>query len=745
MAGWLNEAGLGKYVENFSRCGVDEAAFKKLLMQDYPKVGVEDLGDKQKLFRLIKSVNSDKYSTGGAVGEGADSLLDEPEDLLDLAEETDLLGDAHQFQPGQQLMPTSPDMSGTNFGHAWSDEPQPTSPLAGPIARQDLAAAAAALGPPPRIRVVVRKRPQNRKEVQKNEHDIVSMECQTGHLTVHEPKIKVDMTKYVEQQEFAFDDVLHEDIDQDTVYMTTVYPLVQSIFSKAKATCFAYGQTGSGKTYTMQPLPIRAAQDMIDILQYPEHSHMRLWVSYFEIYGGKVFDLLNKRKKLCMREDGRGNVCIVGLVEHEVSSMADVQGLIESGSLVRSTGSTGANSESSRSHSILQMSVKELPKEASRAQQIAARHTGEQPKSGRLVGKFSFIDLAGSERGADTYDNDRQTRIEGAEINKSLLALKECIRALDHDAKHVPFRGSKLTEVLRDSFVGNCFLVMIANISPSSGSCEHTLNTLRYADRVKELRKNPNGTVAAPFSYLASLTQHAQGAAPQPQPQRTVALSTPQRRESLSVESGPGPAERLRQLSSSVSESRAPTTPKATREPRRLSTSTNSLQVERSTLDRRPSERRASINAAEVRTETRPSQAERGDSRRQSLAETRSALAREPESPPPPRAPVEAPSADSELDNAHAELVNSILEESDNLVAEHRTHIEDTMELVRKEVNLVAEMDQPGGAVDVYVQELSEILELKVQHIANIQERIGRFQRLLREEEILSAQIGRSG
>ena len=74
-------------------------------------------------------------------------------------------------------------------------------------------------------------------------------------------------------------------------------------------------------------------------------------------------------------------------------------------------------------------------------------------------------------------------RMEGAEINKSLLALKECIRALDNDRGHIPFRGSKLTEVLRDSFVGDSRTVMISCISPSSGSCEHTLNTLRYADR----------------------------------------------------------------------------------------------------------------------------------------------------------------------------------------------------------------------------------------------------------------------
>lgn len=79
--------------------------------------------------------------------------------------------------------------------------------------------------------------------------------------------------------------------------------------------------------------------------------------------------------------------------------------------------------------------------------------------------------------------------MDGAEINKSLLALKECIRALDQDSWHLPFRGSKLTLVLRDSFVGNCKTLMIANVSPTYTCCEHTLNTLRYADRVKELRK----------------------------------------------------------------------------------------------------------------------------------------------------------------------------------------------------------------------------------------------------------------
>ncbi len=117
---------------------------------------------------------------------------------------------------------------------------------------------------------------------------------------------------------------------------------------------------------------------------------------------------------------------------------------------------------------------------------------------------MSFIDLAGSERGADVTDSNKQTRMDGAEINKSLLALKECIRALDQDKKHTPFRGSKLTLVLKDSFTGNCKTVMIGNISPSSFACEHTLNTLRYADRVKELKKpQDNSTPLTQMDLLA--------------------------------------------------------------------------------------------------------------------------------------------------------------------------------------------------------------------------------------------------
>ena len=153
----------------------------------------------------------------------------------------------------------------------------------------------------------------------------------------------------------------------------------------------------------------------------------------------------------------------MGLIETQVTTVAELMEIMVKGLGDRTTGVTGANIDSSRSHAVLQINFKE--------------------QNGRVFSKLGFIDLAGSERGADTLDQNRQTRMDGAEINKSLLALKECIRALDMEHRHTPFRGSKLTLVLKDSFIGNCQTLMIANVSPTQSCCEHTLNTLRYADR----------------------------------------------------------------------------------------------------------------------------------------------------------------------------------------------------------------------------------------------------------------------
>ncbi|ORZ05081.1 P-loop containing nucleoside triphosphate hydrolase protein [Absidia repens] len=324
-----------------------------------------------------------------------------------------------------------------------------------------------------KIRVCVRKRPLNRKELEKGEKDI-SPCIGTRSLHINEPKLRLDMSKYVEQHSFTFDDVFDLDTANSKIYERTALPLVNYIFDGGKATCFAYGQTGSGKTFTMldpkHGLYILAAKDIFSLLRQSEHQHLSAWIGLYEIYQGQLYDLLNKRKKLFAREDGKHNVIISGLKEYPIDNVDKLIHVFDYGSQVRSTGSTGANDSSSRSHAVLQVLLK--PKKNKK----------------KIHGKLSFIDLAGSERGADRGEADTKTRMEGAEINKSLLALKECIRALDQDKQHTPFRQSKLTQVLKDSFLGNARTCMIATISPGGSNSEHTLNTLRYADRVKELK-----------------------------------------------------------------------------------------------------------------------------------------------------------------------------------------------------------------------------------------------------------------
>ncbi len=171
---------------------------------------------------------------------------------------------------------------------------------------------------------------------------------------------------------------------------------------------------------------------------------------------------------------------------------------------IRTSGTTAANSNSSRSHAVLQIILKtstpiSINSNVTSAPSSSRNNNHNNPAVPRRltkeVGKMSLIDLAGSERGKDTASGDRLQRMEGSEINKSLLALKECIRALGRgDGSHVPFRGSTLTKVLRDSFIGDKSKVcMIAMVSPTHSDVENTMNTLRYADRVKELRAGDNG------------------------------------------------------------------------------------------------------------------------------------------------------------------------------------------------------------------------------------------------------------
>ena len=565
-----------------------------------------------------------------------------------------------------------------------------------------------------KIKVVVRKRPLNKREMSKKEEDIISIVPNSNYLTVHETKLKVDLTEYVEKHEFVFDAVLNEDVSNNEVYSETVEPIVPIIFQRTKATCFAYGQTGSGKTYTMQPLPLKASEDILRLMHNTYRNQgFQLFVSFFEIYGGKLFDLLNDRRKLCMREDGKQQVCIVGLQEYRVSNVETIKDFIEKGNATRSTGTTGANEESSRSHAILQLAIKRSA-------------DGSESKPARLVGKLSFIDLAGSERGADTTDNDKQTRMEGAEINKSLLALKECIRALDNDQGHIPFRGSKLTEVLRDSFVGDSRTVMISCISPSSGSCEHTLNTLRYADRVKSLSKgniskkdplssslNLRDSTAFPVSSLLPTASNIEDNLPD------IPNEINRFGWSKQIEKETSPPFKVDRVPSGRVEGNIPAS---------------------SYSDYYKGQRGGQSDVTEddvdysedIYNQEKPSWIKNKKVETSQISALEDKM-RKPESHIKRR---ELP--DFEANNLRPDDdLNALLKEEEDLVNAHRRQVEETMDIVREEMNLLVEADQPGNQLDDYVSRLNTILSQKAAGIMQLQTRLAHFQRRLHDYNVL--------
>jgi kinesin family protein 2/24 len=337
-----------------------------------------------------------------------------------------------------------------------------------------------------KICICVRKRPISVKEVKRNDYDSVT--CFHPQVVVHDCKLKVDgISKYLDNTPFEFDHTFDEDDTTDDLYSSTVRPLVGFVLGGGRATVFAYGQTGSGKTYTMQGIQGFIVDDLFDALARGGEN-IQVFVSYFEIYGGRCQDLLNGRQRLNVREDGGGEVVVSDLVELDADTPKALHAIIETGNRNRTTHATESNDESSRSHAICQ---------------VALRNSS----SGALIGRLSLIDLAGSERGADTKSHNRQRRMEGAEINKSLLALKECIRALDTNSIHVPYRASKLTLVLKDSFTNKkSKTVMIVNLSPAASSADHTINTLRYADRIKsKIISAPKNNVAAAKNGVSPL------------------------------------------------------------------------------------------------------------------------------------------------------------------------------------------------------------------------------------------------
>ncbi|KAJ8605171.1 hypothetical protein CTAYLR_000367 [Chrysophaeum taylorii] len=292
---------------------------------------------------------------------------------------------------------------------------------------------------------------------------------------------------YIRERSFEFDYVYGPEHDTIQVFSEAVRPLVKVVLEGVNATIFAYGQTGSGKTHTM--LGHRGETGVMRLtlehLFQDAGAQARFVVSFVELYNEEIRDLLagagnGDHGGLELREDPVRGATIAGVTEVSANDVDTVMGLLHRGNERRTQESTRANAESSRSHAILQISV--VSHSTVRDRQVVRV---------QRLSKLSMIDLAGSERAAET--NNRGIRLtEGARINRSLLALGNVINALrkNDGAKYVNFRDSKLTRILKDSLGGNCRTLMLAHASPATSSFEETMNTLKYANRARAIKNS---------------------------------------------------------------------------------------------------------------------------------------------------------------------------------------------------------------------------------------------------------------
>ncbi|KAK5197726.1 tubulin-dependent ATPase kip3 [Exophiala xenobiotica] len=293
--------------------------------------------------------------------------------------------------------------------------------------------------------------------------------------------------KRVKDQTFGFDRIFDENASQGEVYESTTRPLLDSVLDGYNATVFAYGATGCGKTHTItgtvqQPgIIFLTMQELFEkVGELASDKVTEISLSYLEIYNETIRDLLvpgsGGRGGLMLREDANQTVSVAGLSSHHPQNVEEVMDMIMKGNEMRTMSPTEANATSSRSHAVLQINVAQKDRNAS----VEEPHT---------MATLSIIDLAGSERASATK-NRGERLLEGANINKSLLALGSCINALCDARKrnHVPYRNSKLTRLLKFSLGGNCKTVMIVCVSPSSAHFDETQNTLRYANRAKNIQ-----------------------------------------------------------------------------------------------------------------------------------------------------------------------------------------------------------------------------------------------------------------
>ncbi|XP_006249035.1 kinesin-like protein KIF19 [Rattus norvegicus] len=288
------------------------------------------------------------------------------------------------------------------------------------------------------------------------------------------------------ERTFIFDTVFDQQASQETVYRVTIQHLVEGVISGYNATVFAYGPSGAGKTHTMLGMDAEPGiylQTLTDLFQAIEETQDNMEysvsMSYLEIYNEVIRDLLNPSSGfLELREDSRGSIQIAGITEVSTSNAQEIMQLLTKGNRQRTQEPTATNKTSSRSHAVLQVTVHQRSRGGDLAEEVR-------------LGRLFMVDLAGSERAAQTQNRGKRMK-EGAHINRSLLALGNCINALSEKggsrAQYVNFRDSKLTRLLKDALGGNSRTVMIAHISPASTSFEESRTTLLYAYRAKNIK-----------------------------------------------------------------------------------------------------------------------------------------------------------------------------------------------------------------------------------------------------------------
>jgi kinesin family protein 2/24 len=343
-----------------------------------------------------------------------------------------------------------------------------SSKATGADTRGGTATAAGGLGG---MRVLARKRPLFEHEVGRGEFDAVSC-VSARQVVVHDAKMRPDMRgMYMDHHEFTFDEVFDESATNDAVYQSAAAPLVRLAAGGGFATAMMFGQTGSGKTYTMSGIYERACAELFEQLSGSSGDSMAptVSVSFVEVAGTSCRDMLNNGAAVKLRTDGEGYVLMQGVTEAGCLEAQDLMTCIHAATKLRATSATGVHDQSSRSHAICRVFVR------------------RQPPPAPPWGQFTMVDLAGSERRQDSAMHDAARRKESAEINSSLMALKECIRArVAQEAGatkvHVPYRDNKLTQLLKQTFtLKEASTIVIATISPTSADTEHSLRSLHHS------------------------------------------------------------------------------------------------------------------------------------------------------------------------------------------------------------------------------------------------------------------------